>query len=267
MTGAEEIVAGLGTVRGWHEDCYRDLHRRTNPEPQQRPPARALVLVFVLGLAADVPLDQPDRRRRGVDRAHRRSKRQQAVGIRILKHQTRTAPRTATLWRTGAESVQGTRVDGAGKHISDTAKGAMDMQPGISERDEYLADIIRRINGLGEPLKGGLAIIISVNGTVIAGEVIPGWQWFGEVVDQYRDVAEEAGLEFAEEELIGLGALFGQWRERSRAEGDVEQAKHIHLRGARLVVPWQSPFPSKGRFWRGRLSEINGWTIGRPLEP
>jgi hypothetical protein len=154
-----------------------------------------------------------------------------------------------------------------GKDIYGMEKGAIGMQPRISERDEYLADIIRRINGLDEPMKGGLAIIITVNGTVIAGEVVPGWQWFGEVADQYRDVAEEAGLELTEEESIGLGALFGQWRERSRAEGDVEQTKHIHLRDARLVVPWQSPFPSKGRFWRGRLSEINGWTIGRPLEP
>jgi hypothetical protein len=41
-----------------------------------------------------------------------------------------------------------------------------------------------------------------------------------------------------------------------------DQTTYIHLAVARVVAPGVSPLPAAGMHWRGRLSEISGWSFG-----
>jgi hypothetical protein len=47
-----------------------------------------------------------------------------------------------------------------------------------------------------------------------------------------------------------------------------DQTTYIHLAVARVVAPGVSPLPAAGMHWRGRLSEISGWSFGHlSVEP
>ena len=41
-----------------------------------------------------------------------------------------------------------------------------------------------------------------------------------------------------------------------------DQTTYIHLAQARVVAAGVSPLPAAGMHWRGRLSEISGWSFG-----
>jgi hypothetical protein len=41
-----------------------------------------------------------------------------------------------------------------------------------------------------------------------------------------------------------------------------DRTTYIHLRGARVVAAGVSPLPVAGMYWRGRLSEVSGWSFG-----
>jgi hypothetical protein len=41
-----------------------------------------------------------------------------------------------------------------------------------------------------------------------------------------------------------------------------DQTVYIHLTEARVVAAGVSPLPAVGMHWRGRLSEIAGWSFG-----
>jgi hypothetical protein len=41
-----------------------------------------------------------------------------------------------------------------------------------------------------------------------------------------------------------------------------DQTVYIHLTQARVVAAGVSPLPAAGMHWRGRLSEIAGWSFG-----
>jgi len=44
--------------------------------------------------------------------------------------------------------------------------------------------------------------------------------------------------------------------------GQHDQTTYIYLTQARIVAPGVSPLPAAGMHWRGRLSEISGWSFG-----
>jgi hypothetical protein len=41
-----------------------------------------------------------------------------------------------------------------------------------------------------------------------------------------------------------------------------DQTTYIHLTQARIVAAGVSPLPVAGMHWRGRLSEVSGWSFG-----
>jgi hypothetical protein len=51
-----------------------------------------------------------------------------------------------------------------------------------------------------------------------------------------------------------------EWYRRLVAQQD--QTVYIHLTQARVGAAGVSPLPAAGMHWRGRLSEISGWSFG-----
>ena len=41
-----------------------------------------------------------------------------------------------------------------------------------------------------------------------------------------------------------------------------DRTSYIHLSGARVLAPGGGPLPPGGVHWRGRLSEVSGWSFG-----
>ena len=46
-----------------------------------------------------------------------------------------------------------------------------------------------------------------------------------------------------------------------------DRTTHIHLSDARVLASGVSPLPPGGMHWRGRLSEVSGWSFGHLGEP
>jgi hypothetical protein len=46
-----------------------------------------------------------------------------------------------------------------------------------------------------------------------------------------------------------------------------DRTTHIHLSDARVLASGASPLPPGGMHWRGRLSEVSGWSFGHLGEP
>jgi hypothetical protein len=135
-----------------------------------------------------------------------------------------------------------------------------------NEPDDVLARYVETVNQAQEPVSGGTTVTLTVRGVVLAGELIPNWQWFDEVAQlsgghdascfelasalkEHARVTSEAiqaqseGEELTDEQRAALGT----------------RTAYIHLKNARLVTPARGD--KRARYWRGRLCDVSGWSI------
>lgn len=154
--------------------------------------------------------------------------------------------------------------------------------------DSILQALVGVTNNQTEP-EEGTAMILTLAGSSVSGRVIPNWQWAqqmgAQLVESYRRAGGDPTNEapgWAELMQIAQRAM-EKGRDRRLTENDVnagEQGKEadsepdpptpfIHLRDARIFIPGQEGMPGNGMLWRGRLSEIVGWSFGQyaPARP
>lgn len=103
-------------------------------------------------------------------------------------------------------------------------------------------------------------ITLTVNGTVISGNVIPRGRWIKLWLDQIR----RASPQMADGLAPAYEALWASWKERTRLrdEQDLPQLPvgFIHLQDAKI---WQGDgVPISVEIWRGRISKVDGWCMG-----
>ena len=150
--------------------------------------------------------------------------------------------------------------------------------------DRALETVVGAINALTELRDDGPGVVLTVGGLVVSGTVIPDWQWFDEVEHAARAafVVHTGGS--SDDEDGGWARLFKgvaeslvQARDEHRAAREAagrlsdryqrllaqdERTNYIHLREARVVAAGASSLPVAGMHWRGRLSEVSGWSFG-----
>lgn len=95
----------------------------------------------------------------------------------------------------------------------------------------------------------GIGVTLTVGGSIVSGEAISRIRWMEEQVD--------AGVSI-------LGPLLDEMianRELPDDERAPGYERHIHLRKARY---WGSsgPLTNNDMYWRGRLAEVDGWSLG-----
>jgi hypothetical protein len=61
-----------------------------------------------------------------------------------------------------------------------------------------------------------------------------------------------------------IGGLSERYR---RVLAGEDRTTYIHLGEARVFTAGVSPLPPGGMHWRGRLSEVSGWSFGHLDEP
>jgi hypothetical protein len=64
---------------------------------------------------------------------------------------------------------------------------------GDTEINRALEDVVGEINRLVERQDGGPPVVLTVDGLVIGGTIIPDWQWFDEVEHAARASATDIG--------------------------------------------------------------------------
>jgi hypothetical protein len=155
---------------------------------------------------------------------------------------------------------------------------------GVPQVDQALEAVVGAINALTERQDGGPGVVLTLGGLVVSGTIIPDWQWFDEVehaacaafvVHAGGSIDDEHGgwarlFKGAAESLMKDHAERRAAREVTKALPDryqrlfvqQDQAPYIHLTEARVVAPGVSPLLGAGMHWRGRLSEISGWSFG-----
>jgi hypothetical protein len=150
--------------------------------------------------------------------------------------------------------------------------------------DRALEAVVGSINAMTEFQDDGPGVVLTLGGLVVSGTVIPDWQWFDEVEHQARAtfVVHTGGS--IDDEHGGWARLFEgvaqslvQARDEQQAAREAaerlsdryrrrlardDRADYIHLREACVIAGGVSSQLVTGMHWRGRLSEVSGWSFG-----
>ena len=157
------------------------------------------------------------------------------------------------------------------------------------EIDRALEVVVSEINSLTERQDGGPGVVLTVGGLVIGGTIIPDWQWFDEVEHVARaaftvhtggSIDDEHGgwarllrgvseslVRDREEHRAAQNAIAGLSESYRHLLAREDRTSHIHLSDARVLASGAGPLPPGGMRWRGRLSEVSGWSFGHLGEP
>jgi hypothetical protein len=99
-----------------------------------------------------------------------------------------------------------------------------------------------------------LDITLNVNGAVISGTMVSAKEYFDALSETFED-----GSEVAQK----LSEQLSRASESVESNGDAE-AHFVHLKNTKVYIGDSKSTPSKGQIlWRGKLSEINGFFLGK----
>ncbi|NNC10335.1 hypothetical protein HII28_00350 [Planctomonas sp. JC2975] len=130
----------------------------------------------------------------------------------------------------------------------------IEMMP-IGAYDLYLSALISWVVGIDDEHEEGTAsVTLTVPGAVVSGQIISRGAWRKAVAAQVGSFNEPAGK--------GLDELFGTFEEEIPKGPEARNERlHIHLGDVSL---WQdgSNEPLRFKTWRGRLTQVSGWSIG-----
>jgi hypothetical protein len=123
--------------------------------------------------------------------------------------------------------------------------------------DPILRFVVEALNDHKEPATNGQGITLFVDGMVVAGEIIPAWQWFAE-----QNERQGPGSDSEEEGFLKEIADYYKGLEVSTAR----KPEFIHLRNATLpLLGAQSSnvVNMAPMYWRGQLAHVSGWVLGQ----
>jgi hypothetical protein len=168
--------------------------------------------------------------------------------------------------------------------VLDNLGMAQDKGRDVPQIDQALEAVVGAIDALTERQDGGPGVVLTLGGLIVSGTIIPDWQWFDEVehatraafvvhvggsIDDehggwarlFKGAAESLTKDHAERRAA-REATEGLPDRYQRLLAQQDRTAYIHLTEARVVAPDLSPLPAAGMHWRGRLSEISGWSFG-----
>ena len=143
--------------------------------------------------------------------------------------------------------------------------------PEISN-DEVLEYVIQKV----EETKIGPSVALAIGGLVVVGGLVNSkvyYDYLSSLFDIYTDKSEGETIERRAIydtkdpiELEALGKYSKDWKEsmiklRDKKDGDNDRPTYIHLHN---VEVWEvfSTEPFRFEYWRGKLSSIDGFSLG-----
>lgn len=131
-------------------------------------------------------------------------------------------------------------------------------------REDLYDGFLRYLVGIVNKFGVEIPVLLHTHGMLVSGMIIPNSKFFqvtGEKISNSTPKSE-AGEAIAN--------IFRQWQEgleKDNADDDdekfAENVSFIHLGGAQFFVPGQNPMPAQPIYWRGKLAEIAGFSIGQ----
>lgn len=102
-----------------------------------------------------------------------------------------------------------------------------------------------------------------MNGIIISGTLISGKKYFEKASETVKEASREPN---------DMASVLGEaWRHYTALYEPPEEApedwqpipaSYIQLMNAQFFTPGQSPIPENGTLWRGKLSSVDGFSLG-----
>lgn len=124
--------------------------------------------------------------------------------------------------------------------------------------DWFLETLVNMVNG--RELEFG--ITLNVSGFLVSGSLVSGDKYFEGFASDFAGAFSEQGVaEGIRSSISKFGDIYQVEGERNP---DIPPPAFIHLKQARFFNTNGSPVPANGGvWWRGRLSEVSGFILGR----
>jgi len=134
----------------------------------------------------------------------------------------------------------------------------------FSNNDWFLQLLVSLVNG-----KSGVSFSITLNigGSIISGDMISGQEYFETFADSVSKGLELSGLESVaprtREAFLKFAEIYNKDNPNDN-EINKRQPSFIHLKNTKFFHPGKPPIPDgEGFLWRGRISEIGGFSLGK----
>lgn len=122
-----------------------------------------------------------------------------------------------------------------------------------TETDWFLAKLVNTVN---KNTDIGISITLNVRGQIVTGFLIGGATYFEEFSTQFADAY---GTEEVRESIAEYKDLY------TNSDEDSPPPQYIHLRDAQTLEGKNLLPQGGGTLWRGRLSEVSGFSLGQLL--
>ncbi|MCG5104461.1 gas vesicle accessory protein GvpU [Oceanobacillus alkalisoli] len=120
------------------------------------------------------------------------------------------------------------------------------------KQDWYLENLVYVANAGVE-----IGITLSIKGTIVSGTLIPNYRYFEILSEQFNALGNELG-----KSLSGAADKYvDEFRQDKNKDLDEIQVGYIHLNDAKYYTP-NGNFPQDSMLWRGKIEEVDGFTIG-----
>ncbi|MBU8895358.1 hypothetical protein DRW03_14945 [Corallococcus sp. H22C18031201] len=139
-----------------------------------------------------------------------------------------------------------------------TTHGASQVSKTSTPHDWFLELLLNMVNDHGL----NVGITLTVGGTQVSGELVSGAEFIKNFGSTFSGALKRAGAGDAAASLQAkYETMAAQVYDAKKAESAHEPLTFIHLRDARIVGPNGVLQPPQ-IWWRGRLSEVQGWSLG-----
>lgn len=101
-----------------------------------------------------------------------------------------------------------------------------------------------------------LPMTLYVKGTIVSGKLIGQHRFLTQWVEQFSSWMGDEARETMRN-AFGLDEPEPDYKDM-----DASDIRFIHLEEAKVFTPGQNPLPSNGMLWRGRLTEVDGFSYG-----
>lgn len=152
----------------------------------------------------------------------------------------------------------------------DKKKGSLDEATIERERewnarvDWFLQSLVEMVNGSTSSVSFG--VTLSVGGVLVSGDLVGGQHYFDGFGAEFAQNFDEKAAKSAKESFSKLGEIYRQGGSDESASGKAGTSagpSYIHLKNARFFRSDGKPLSgSKGVWWRGKLSAVDGFTLG-----
>ncbi|WP_244110275.1 gas vesicle accessory protein GvpU [Burkholderia cenocepacia] len=129
--------------------------------------------------------------------------------------------------------------------------------PDYDQADWFLQSLINIVNGSGITF----SITLNVGGQTITGQLVGGKQYFEGFADAFsgalpdKEEAEQVRADFA-----SYGNIYAN---EDGTPKDLSPPHYIHLKNARCFPTAGNSIPANGGvWWRGRISQVDGFFLG-----